>query len=80
MRTGRIRFDVVKRVIVQGLRRSRQAELVKETERKSIISATIAPEVWIMSGLLLSVVTQIVYVNRVPKLGDDKETKDNHER
>lgn len=36
----------------------------KETEKNSITSGSIVPEVWIMSGLLLSLVTQIGYVNR----------------
>lgn len=46
--------------IVQGLRRSKKAELAREMEKNSITSGPIVPEVWIMSGLLLSLVQQIV--------------------
>jgi hypothetical protein len=36
----------------------------KATEKNSITSGFIEPGVWIMSGLLLSLVTQIAYVSR----------------
>lgn len=42
----------------------------KETTSNSTTSDTIGPEVWIMSGLLLSVVMQIVSVSHLPKLED----------
>lgn len=48
---------------------SEKARPVKVTVRNSIMSGTIGPEVWIMSGLLLSLVQQIVSVSLLQKLG-----------
>jgi len=45
------------------VRQSEKARPAKVTVRSSTTSGTIAPEVWIMSGLLLSLVQQIVNVN-----------------
>lgn len=41
-----------------------EAQSIKATERNSTTLVSTAPEVWIMSGLVLSVVTQIVFVSR----------------
>jgi hypothetical protein len=49
------------------VRQSEKARPTKVTVRSSIMSGTIAPEVWIMSGLLLSLVQQIVSVNLLRK-------------
>lgn len=56
------------------VRPSEKEEPTKVTARNSITSGTIAPEVWIMSGLLLSLVQQIVSVNLLLKLGENPET------
>jgi hypothetical protein len=48
-------------------RQSEKARSVRVTTRSSIMSGAIAPEVWIMSGLLLSLVQQIVSVNLLRK-------------
>ena len=49
------------------VKQSEKAEQRKATARNSTTSGTIAPEVWIMSGLLLSLVQQIVSVNLLQK-------------
>jgi hypothetical protein len=52
-----------------GPERKRSEKVVheKETARNSTTSGTIVPEVWIMSGLLLSLVQQTVGVNLLQK-------------
>lgn len=47
-----------------GIKLSNQGRSTKVTISNSTMSVPIAPEVWIASGLLLSLVTQIAYVNR----------------
>lgn len=46
-------------VTVHVVRLKRKASSTKVMEKRSITPATIAPEVWIMSGLLLSLAQQI---------------------
>ena len=64
MRTVLNKSKGVWRVIVPVRKRSVKAEPEKAMEEKSITSDSTVPEVWIMFGLLLSVVTQIVYDNQ----------------
>lgn len=52
------RFAAVLRVTRLGVKRSNKVVPEKAMEEKSITSAPIVPVVWIMLGLLLSVVTQ----------------------
>lgn len=68
------KFVDVSRVIVRGVRRSEKVESVKVMEKSSITSDTIEPEVWIMSGLLLSLVLQTVGVNLLQKHEGRRET------
>jgi len=48
---------------------SEKERSAKETARNSTTSGTIEPEVWIMSGLLLSLVVQIGGASLLPKPG-----------
>ena len=54
-------------VIEQDARQSEKEKPIKVTVKNSTTSVRIAPEVWIMSGLLLSLVQQIVSVNLLRK-------------
>jgi len=74
MRILRLKLNVVKLVTKRDVKRSKQAVPTKETERKSITSATIEPEVWIMSALLLSLVQQIVGASLQQRPGAEQET------
>lgn len=67
------KFVDVSRVIVRGGRRSEKVESVKVMEKNSITSGTIEPEVWIMSGLLLSLVLQTVGVNLLQRRAEKRE-------
>lgn len=64
MRTVLNKSNAVWRVIAPVRKRSVKEESVREIVEKSITSGSTVPEVWIMFGLLLSVVTQIAYDNR----------------
>jgi len=61
-------------VTEHDVRQSEKARPRKVTVRNSTTSGTIAPEVWIMSGLLLSLVQQIVSVNLLRKHVVKRET------
>jgi len=74
MRILRLRLSVVKLVTKRDAKPSNKAKPTRETEKKSITSATIGPEVWIMSGLLLSLVQQIAGVSLQQRLEDRQET------
>jgi len=64
MKTVLRRLRGVKPVTRRDARPLNAVLSIRATERKSITSGSTAPEVWIMSGLLLSVVMQIVYASR----------------
>lgn len=59
--------------IGRGVRQSEKAVSAKETERNSTTSGPIGLEVLIMSGLVLSVVQQIVSVSLLQKLEARRE-------
>lgn len=60
MRTVRNRLKGGLLVTVRVVKRWRGEPSTKVTERNSTTSGTTQPEAWIMSGLVLSVVAQIV--------------------
>jgi hypothetical protein len=68
-----LRLRGAKRVTKRDVRPSKEALPTREMEKKSITSATIAPEVWIVSGLLLSLVQQIVGVSLRQRLEEKPE-------
>lgn len=68
------KFAVVLRGTARDGKPSEKAKLAKEMARNSTTSGPIAPEVWIMSGLLLSLVQQIVGVSLQRKHGVNQET------
>jgi ribosomal protein S3 len=63
---------VVKLVTKLGAKRCKRVSSTRATEKNSTTSGTIAPEVWIMSGLLLSLAAQIVAVN-LPRKQEEKQ-------
>lgn len=73
MKIHLLRLKGVKRVTELELEHKEKASSIRETGKNSITSGTTVPEVWIMSGLLLSVVMQIVSASHLPKLGDQPE-------
>lgn len=58
MRTVLNRLKGVKPETGRDVRQSSQVKPERETEKKSTTSGSIVPEVWIMFGLLLSLVMQ----------------------
>jgi hypothetical protein len=58
------RLNGVKRVIGREEKLSQPDEHIEEMVKNSITLGTIEPGAWIMSGFILSVVMQIVFVNR----------------
>lgn len=74
------RSSVVKHVTVYAAKQRKKDESTKVTVRSSTTSGTIAPEVWIMSGLLLSLVQQIVGVSlqQRPEAKQDINQKKEH--
>jgi hypothetical protein len=73
MKRDRNKFGAVRRVTEYVRRRSNKGVSTKVTTKNSITSATIQPEVWIASGLVLSVVQQIVVVSLLIKDTNEQE-------
>jgi len=67
MKSGPPKSNDVKRVTKQEARPSNEGLSTKETAKRSTISDTIQPEVWILSGLVSSLVLQIVAVSLLIK-------------
>lgn len=75
MKTVRPKLDDAKQGTQPVGKGCGQVLSTKEMGKNSTTSVTIVPEVWIMSGLLLSLVMQIVSVSHLPKLEDQPEDK-----
>lgn len=73
MRAVLNRLNGVLRGTARDVKPSEKERFEKETARSSTTSGTIEPEVWIMSGLLLSLVVQIGGASLLPKLGAKPE-------
>lgn len=79
MRIHLLKLSAVLRVIKRDVRPSSKDVPTRETEKKSTTSGTIGPEVWIMSGLLLSLVQQIAVVSRQQRLEDRQDINNQKE-
>jgi hypothetical protein len=69
------KFAVVLRGTARDVKPSERAKFAKAMEKNSTTSGTIAPEVWIMSGLLSSLVLQIVGVSLQRRHGEKQGTQ-----
>lgn len=75
MKTVRPKLDDAKQGTQLDGKACDKVPCVRGMGKNSTTSVTIVPEVWIMSGLLLSLVMQIVSVSHLPKLEDQPEDR-----
>jgi hypothetical protein len=68
------KFAVVLRGTARDVKPSERAKSTREMGKNSTTSGPIEPEVWIMSGLLSSLVLQIVGVSLQRRHGEKLET------